>query len=79
MFNTLNQVGGGLGDYMVQQAIDDDTALKAIDGFGGLVGYDLDNLDTVLVDLSEKGYMKSYAQTWNQGAYYCNRYVRLMQ
>jgi hypothetical protein len=24
VFNTLNQVGGGLGDYMVQEAINDD-------------------------------------------------------
>jgi hypothetical protein len=48
VFNTPNQVGGDLGDYMVQQTIDDGTALKVIDGFGGSVGYDLDNLDAVL-------------------------------
>ena len=45
MFKTLNQVGGGLGDYIVQEAIDDKTALKAIDGFGEPVGYDLDNIE----------------------------------
>jgi hypothetical protein len=69
---------GGLGDYMAQEAINDDADLKVIDGFRGLVGYDLDNLDAVSGPISEKGYMKSYAQTWNLGAYCCNRYVRLM-
>jgi hypothetical protein len=47
VFNTLNQVGGCPGDYMAQQAIDDGSALKVIDGFGGLVGYDLNNIDAV--------------------------------
>jgi hypothetical protein len=45
VFKTLNQVGGGLGDHIVNEAIDDKTALKAIDGFGEPVGYDLDNIE----------------------------------
>jgi hypothetical protein len=56
VFNTLNQVGGGLGDYMPRQAIDDKATLKVIDGFGGLVGYDLDNLDTVSGPIRERVY-----------------------
>jgi hypothetical protein len=78
VFSTLNQVGGGLGDYMAQKAIDDGSKLKVIDGFGGLLGYDLDLIDTACGPTRER-YMKSYAQTWNQEAYCCNRYVRLMQ
>jgi hypothetical protein len=75
VFSALNQVGGGLGDYMAQEAIDGGNTLKVIDGFGGLLGYDLTLIDT----RSGKGYMKSSAQTWNQEAYCYNRYVRLMQ
>jgi hypothetical protein len=46
VFSTPNQVGGGLGDYMAQKAIDDGSELKDIDGFGGLLGCDLDLIDT---------------------------------
>ena len=45
--HTPNQVGGGLGDYMAQKAIDGGNKLKVIDGFGGLLGYDLDNTGPV--------------------------------
>jgi hypothetical protein len=56
VFKTLNQVGGGLGDYIVQAAIDDKTAMKAIDGFGGIVGYDLDKIDTGSGPIRERAY-----------------------
>jgi hypothetical protein len=46
VFSTLNQVGGGLGDYMAQKAIAGDNTLKVIDGFGGLLGHDLTLIDT---------------------------------
>jgi hypothetical protein len=56
MFKTLNQVGGSLGDYIVQAAIGDKTALEVIDGFGGLVGYDLDNIDSGSGPIRERAY-----------------------
>jgi hypothetical protein len=41
---------------MAQQAIDDEAELKVIDGFRGLVGYDLDNLDAVSGPIRERVY-----------------------
>ena len=41
---------------MAQQVIDDGSTLKVIDGFGGLVGYDLDNLDAVNGPIRERVY-----------------------
>jgi hypothetical protein len=78
VFKTLNQVGGGLGDYIIQEAIDDKNTMKVIDGFGGPIGYDLDKIDTAGIgDLFEKGYMELYAQTWNREAFCYPRYERL--
>ena len=44
LFQVLNQVGGGLGDYVIQAAIGAKDPLMAIDGFGGSAGYDLDEI-----------------------------------
>jgi hypothetical protein len=56
VFSTLNQVGGGLGDYMAQKAIDEDNTSKVIDGFGGLLGYDLALIDTACGPVRERVY-----------------------
>jgi hypothetical protein len=50
--HTPNQVGGGLGDYMAQKAIDDGSRLNVIDGFGD----DLDNIDTACGPIRERVY-----------------------
>jgi hypothetical protein len=41
---------------MVQKAIDDGSKLKVIGGFGGLLGYDLDNIDTACGPIRERVY-----------------------
>ena len=56
MLTTLNQVGGGLGDYMSQAASDAGNTLKVIDGFGGLLGYDLALIDTACGPIRERVY-----------------------
>jgi hypothetical protein len=56
VFSTLNQVGGGLGDYMAQEAIDGGNTPKVIDGFGGLLGYDLTPIDTACGPVRERVY-----------------------
>jgi hypothetical protein len=56
VFTTLNQVGGGLGDYMSQASIEGGTPLKVIDGYGGLLGYDLELIDTASGPIRERVY-----------------------
>jgi hypothetical protein len=56
LFQVLNQVGGGLGDYVIQAAIDAKDLLMIIDGFGGLAGYDLDEIDDATGPIREKVY-----------------------
>jgi hypothetical protein len=59
IFQTLNQVGGGLGDYVIQTAIDAEDPLMVIDGFGGSAGYDLDEIDDDAAGpIREKGSMR---------------------
>jgi hypothetical protein len=57
VFTTLNQVGGGPGDYMTQAAINGGNTLKGvIDGYGGLLGYDLALIDTACGPIRERVY-----------------------
>jgi hypothetical protein len=46
MLSSLNEVGGGLADHLVQSAIDAGKPLVIVDGFGGRKGYNLDLIDT---------------------------------
>jgi hypothetical protein len=46
MLSSLNEVGGGLADYIVQRAIDAEKPLAVVDGFGGRKGYNLELIDT---------------------------------
>jgi hypothetical protein len=56
IFQVLNQVGGGLGDYVIQAAIDAKDPLVVIDGFGGSAGYDLDEVDDAAGPIRERVY-----------------------
>ena len=44
--SSLNEVGGGLCDFIVQSAIDAAKPLVIVDGFGGRKGYSLELIDT---------------------------------
>jgi hypothetical protein len=54
--STKSQVGGGLGDYVIQAAIDAKDPLVVIDGFGGPAGHDLDEIDGAAGRIREKVY-----------------------
>jgi hypothetical protein len=57
LFQVLNQVGGGLGDYvLIQAAIDAKDPLVVIDGFGGSASYDLDEVDDAAGPIRERVY-----------------------
>jgi hypothetical protein len=56
LFQVLNQVGGGLSDYVIQAAIDAKDPRMAIGGFGGLAGYDLAEVDDATGPIRERVY-----------------------